>query len=361
MKGVLFAFVVLGALCCPVRVFAAEVPEPEEVAGAVPGEAGELLEGTVLDMDAEATAENLLEAAGEILKEAGRDALGRAGSMVGAALLCAAVKAAFPDAGGKASQTVTLCGVLTVTAIAAGDVGSFLQQGTDTVRTLGDFSKVLLPAMAAAAAAGGQSAAGAAGYSVTVLFLDLLMTLTEQLALPLIYGFTALRFAAAALENPGVLDAAKLVRSVLMLLLTLLMLTFTIFLTVSGAIAAAAGTTATKLTRTAISTALPVVGGIVSDAAAAVVSGAAVMKNALGVFGLFAVCALCLGPVLQLGVNTLLYRAAGALAEAVAEPRLGGLISAMGETLGLLLGIAGSGGIMLFLSITSQVRLSMGG
>ena len=76
-----------------------------------------------------------------------------------------------------------------------------------------------------------------------------------------------------------------------------LMLVFTGFLSVTGAATSAADALSTQLTRTAIATAVPVVGSIISDAAGTVLAGAGMLKGAIGVFGLLAVLAICLTPL----------------------------------------------------------------
>ena len=48
-----------------------------------------------------------------------------------------------------------------------------------------------------------------------------------------------------------------------------------------------------------------VVGGMVSDASAAVLAAANLIRNCAGVFGLVAVCAICAGPFAVLSVRTL--------------------------------------------------------
>ncbi|MDR3277581.1 MAG: stage III sporulation protein AE, partial [Oscillospiraceae bacterium] len=84
--------------------------------------------------------------------------------------------------------------------------------------------------------------------------------------------------------------------------------------------------------------------------------GAAMLRNAVGIFGLLAVAATCAVPFLKLGANYLLFKAAGGLAEAVADARVSKLISAVGTAMGLVLGMAGVSAVMLFVSIVAVIK-----
>ncbi len=349
--------------CCSMLslTVSAAAPTAEDVTDALPRQARDTVEGTALSPETEKTLENLWEQILEAAGVYGRNALTGAGAVMAIAFLCTAASSAFGIDKGKTPDYTVMAGALGIMAVSAGNVHTFLEEAKTVVETLGAFSKTLLPALAAAAAASGMPALGTAGYAVTAFFMDVLVTVAEHAAVPLVYGFAALSFGAAALDNEGLRAGAKLMRTVVIGFLTVLMLTFTIFLTTAGAITGTADATATKLTKTAISTVLPVVGGIVSDAAAAVVNGAGMMKNSVGLFGLLAVCGVCVLPVVKLVIHTLTYRLAGAFAAAVAEPRLSGLISAIGEAVGMMLGIAGACAMMLFLSITCLIRVGTGG
>ena len=58
-------------------------------------------------------------------------------------------------------------------------------------------------------------------------------------------------------------------------------------------------------------------------------------------------------PVLRLALRYFLYKATAAVAAAVAGPRLGGFIEAVGGAYGLILGLVGTAAAVQFLSIVS--------
>ena len=139
-------------------------------------------------------------------------------------------------------------------------------------------------------------------------------------------------------------------------LLTLTALAFTAYLSLTGLIRGTADAAALRLTKTAISTALPLVGSILTDAASSVMAGAAMVRSALGVLGLAATAAVCLGPFLALGVRYLLYKAAAAVSAALGGGGLSGYISAIGSAFAVEMALVGAGGAMLFISVVCCLK-----
>ena len=125
---------------------------------------------------------------------------GRSGALLLAVtLLCAVSETLREELGGGGLDPIRLAGAAAVTAIAVIDVNALLGLGRQAMERMDDFSKLLLPVVTALCAAGGQPAAAVARQGATLLFLNLLLTVAEQLILPLIYAYVAACAAHAAL------------------------------------------------------------------------------------------------------------------------------------------------------------------
>lgn len=75
----------------------------------------------------------------------------------------------------------------------------------------------------------------------------------------------------------------------------------------------------------------------------------------MGLVGLLVVLAVCLTPFLRLALQYLVYKAAAALCAVVTQPRLSGLIDAIGSAFGLVLGMTGAGALVLLVSLVSAI------
>lgn len=254
-----------------------------------------------------------------------------------------------------------LAGALAVTAVAVADVHALVGMGREALEQMGGFSKVLLPTITAAAAASGAPGGAAARQLATMLFSDVLLTLIERLLLQMVYAYVAACTAYAALGNEGLKRVADLLKWAVRSILTGVLLTFVGYLTVSGVIAGSADAMTLKAAKLTISGMVPVVGGILSDAAETVLAGAGILRNTVGVFGMLGVLALCVVPFLQLGVHYLVYKLTAALAATVSGGRMSALIDRIGGAFGLVLGMTGASALLLLVSLVSAITVTMGG
>lgn len=351
MKKILFF--VIAALCLS---GAARAVDTAGVAEAVPAEAREIL-GELDWNTGRGTAEAMEKLWAWVrgqLDEVLHQALQSAAVALGVTLLCSLAAAVSAD--GKAPEAVLLGGALAVSASCAGSVTGYLSQAREALCSMIDFSKALLPCMAAASAAGGQAVSGAARFAASSLFMDVLLSVGTNLVLPLIYAFVAAAVARAALPVGPLGGPVRMIKWVCTTALTALCTVFTLYLSVTGAVSAPTDALAGSLVKTVVSNALPVVGKIVSDAAGSYLAGAALLRGAVGAAGLAVVLCVCVGPMLSLGAHYLCFKAAACVAEPFAEGRLSGLIGDVGTAYGMALGLVGSGGAMLFVAIVTSTE-----
>ena len=288
-----------------------------------------------------------------------RESLGCTASVLLIVLICSVFTAVFDY--DRLPEYIMLAGCVGITAVTVGDVKSLIAMGAAALTELSDFSKALLPTLCTAAVSSGAISSAGAKYAATALFMDVLITVANSVIVPLIYAYIVSVIASCALGNDTLSGVTRLIQRLCVLLMTGLTIAFTAYLSITGAVTGTADALATKMTKTAISAALPVVGGVISDAASTVVVGAGILRNAVGIFGLLAVCAICVAPFAALGAQYLLYKLAAACTHAMPVGRLSKLIDGIGTACGMMLGLTGCGGVMLFLSIISSIKAVSGG
>lgn len=82
--------------------------------------------------------------------------------------------------------------------------------------------------------------------------------------------------------------------------------------------------------------AIPGIGGSVQAATEIMVSSGILIKNGVGIAGVLILVALCAGPLLKVGIMALLYKISAAVIQPIADKRLAGCVSGMGEGARLL-------------------------
>jgi len=331
----------------------------DELENALTGEAREMLEGVDIK-DSPSLSEGfkkILGRAGSRLGEILRKGISSAAILIVIAILTSLAETVYESLSpGSVPNYIPLVGTIAIAGIAVSDVGSFLRLGSSTISELSAFSKVLLPSLTAAEAAGGAVTSAAAKYAATALFLDILITVAERVLVPLIYAYTASVVACAAVGGEGLSGAVNLLKWVANVVLTAVVLLFIAYLTISGVVTGTADALTTRVAKTTISTLLPVVGGIISDAASSILAGANMLRNAIGIYGLLGVTAMCIIPFLRLSVQYLCYKFSAGITAAISASRISKLIGGIGTAFGLMMGVTGSTAVILYFSIISLIK-----
>ena len=274
--------------------------------------------------------------------------------MTGVVLL-GVVESAAPAGGEVLGRYGAVTGALWVTAMAAGDLSALIGLGHSTIVELSQLSKALLPALAAAEAASGGVTAASVRQVSAVFFSDVLLTVIERALLPMVYLYIGVAAAGAVLEGEVMERVGELLKKVTVWCLSGLLALFTTYLTISGAVAGAADAQAVKLAKSALSAAVPVVGGILSEAAESVLAGAGLLRGMVGTAGALAVLGACLLPFLRLGCQYLLYQGASLVAAAAGPKKLTKLIAMLGDAFGLVLAMTAASALLLVISLVSSL------
>lgn len=325
---------------------------------ALPDEAREQMNGLTPDhLPGEGVLEKLAKAAADKLNAEVQAVTKTAGLLLAVCLITSISDAL--ELGSVPEGYVMLAGVAAIGTAGISDLKSYIRLGTDSLHTATEYAKAVLPVLSSAAAAGGAATGASARYAATALFISILLEAADRVIVPCITGLAALSVANAAMGNNMLKSAAKLLKRICELLLTALCLGFTAWLSLSGVVSDPADAFAARAAKTAISTALPVVGSILSDAAGTVAAAAGVLRGSIGVFGILAVAYICIGPFVALGVRFLAYRLSGVICCCVADKRLAKLIEDLGSCFGLILALNGAGALMLFISLYSLIRTAL--
>lgn len=273
------------------------------------------------------------------------------GVCLAAAILCA-VFGTEGESGRLASTAACLC----VSAAVAGSLHGMLASGVETVTRTHEYVRLLLPGLTVLAAASGHGAAAGAVYSGAAVFFDVLLALLSGLLVPLVRTHAALCAADALLPESGLGKLRDFLNWLLTTLLKWILWGFSAFLTATGLFAGTVDAQKLRAARTVLSGMAPVAGNLVSEAAQSVLSAAGTLKNAVGVYGMAAVLAICLGPFLKLWVCYLTLKLAAALCGTVGAGRVSGLLEKLSGTMGVVVSMTGVSCVLALLVLVLCVR-----
>ena len=201
-------------------------------------------------------------------------------------LLASAARGFSAAAGGEANDWIDMAAALGCAAVLLRDFTGVLSLCRDTLDQISVFSGTLQPVLATVLATGGNTATATVLQAATMVVFDLVIRLVNALLVPAACAYLAITAVDAAAGNGmlrGIADGIKsLTSGVLKLILTL----FTAYLAIAGGVSGNVDRMTLKTAKLAVSGAVPVVGGVISDATETMLSGAALLRGSIGIFGM---------------------------------------------------------------------------
>lgn len=343
MRYTVICFALAALLCMPVEALELTAPE-------VPSAGAEFMP-VQTESFADALMEILWDAVSGFRPDLREAALACSGIL--AVVVALSLVSFFP---GRRKGTAELAGALAVGTLLLHASNSLIALGADTVRQLSEYGKLLLPVMAAALAAQGGVTTAAVTYTGTAVFDAILGGFISKALVPMVYLFLALAVCCAALDDPMLQKIRDGLKSAAVWCLKIVLYVYTGYISVTGIVSGSADANILKAAKLTISGAVPVVGGILSDASEAVLASAAAVKHAAGIYGMLAIIAVWIGPFVRIGAHYLILKALSALCSVFDLKSITGLIGDFSTAMGILLAMTGAVCLMLIISTICFMR-----
>ncbi len=337
MKKLVMTFLLLTCLCLPVSALEMEPP-------AVP-ESGEVLMPQRTDSFLDGLMELLSLGIRQIMPDLAEATKVCAG--IAAMVLACSILSSFS---GMAKNTAELVCCTAIAAMLLGQTNSLIRLGSETVTQLSEYGKLLLPVLTAAMAAQGGVTSSTALFTGTTIFDTLLSSLIAKLLVPMIYLYLALSAVNSAVGQDLLKQGRDFIKWLMTWCLKTILYIFTGYMGITGVISGTTDAAALKAAKLTISGVVPVVGGILSDASEAVLVSAGLVKNASGIYGIFAILAVFLGPFLKIGIQYLVLKLTAAVCGVFGQKRVTDLIGDFSGAMGMLLAMTGSVCLLLLIS-----------
>lgn len=296
---------------------------------------------------------NLWDKLGTLLQNAGRLAFGNAAGSF-AALLGVLVLCSLLHAVKGLSDSATLsnaCSFVTALSLSGVCYTLLTDLFTQTGQALAAFTEylaALLPVSASLMVAGGNAAAAAASGAGFSLFLTTVSLICSSVLFPFLQVAFALAFTSTLPGTVNLAPIGSLVRNTSAILLAFLFSLLGFLLSMQTTIAAASDNFLFRSVRFASGMFIPVIGGVLGDAARTIAGSVSVIKGTVGAVGTVATLGILLPPFLRLAAHRLLLSICSALARMLGCEREGQLLAELGSTLSLLLGLlAGAEALVL--------------
>ena len=250
----------------------------------------------------------------------------------------------------------SIAGATAIAVVMFQNANSMIGYAADAVLVICEYGKQLCPVMTMALAAQGGVTASAALYTGTTLFITLLCMLISKVILPMIYLFMVFSMSNCALGDETMKHFSDALKSGMTWLLKTTLILFTTYMSITGTVSGTTDAAALKAAKVTLSSAVPVVGGILSDASETVLVSVGMMKNAAGIYGILAVFAVFTGPFIKVGAQYLILKISAGICGLFGNKNIATLIDDFSIAMGLLVAMVASGCVLVLISTICYMK-----
>jgi stage III sporulation protein AE len=228
----------------------------------------------------------------------------------------------------------------------------------ETTQNLVGFSYSLIPLLLALMMITGNIVTASVVQPVLLMLITFIGTFISTFLLPLIFIGTSLGIISQISEKIQISRLANTLKSSSVWILGIVMTVFTGVLSLESSLTGHVDSITTKTTKNIVSSAIPVVGKILSDTTETLLGSGVILKNAVGFVGVIVIIGICATPIIKLTVLTLLYQVLSAICEPLADKKILNIIEQMKDTFKTLLGMISAISVMLIIGVTIVIRIS---
>lgn len=240
--------------------------------------------------------------------------------------------------------------VLMVLAINSFHVAISYAEGA--IRDMSDFMLAIIPLVIALLASVGNLASATMFHPVIIFMINTSGILISAVIFPLLFLSAMLFIASLFSERYQVTQLASLLRNIAMGALGSYLTIFLTIISIQGATTAVADGVTLRTAKYLTGNFIPVVGRMFSDAADTVLNASMLVKNAVGLAGVFILIILCAFPALKILVIALIYNISSAVLQPLGSSPIITALGTIGKSLLFVFGALATVGLMFFLAIT---------
>ena len=255
-------------------------------------------------------------------------------------------------AGGEIAQISRWVVYLLLIGIAIAAFIPSMNKAAETVRLIRDFIYVLLPLLIPLLASIGGLTTVSLINPALLFAISVLMSLMANLTFSAI-----LRLCGGLTPRLSLGKMAALFKDIALGVMGIVSTVFIAFLGFTGMSTASWDGLAVKAIKSASGAFIPIVGRSLADAFDSVLGTALILKNILGVVGAIAILFICALPAIQILLQALVFRIAGALIQPLGEEKLADAVTGLGNSMIMLFAALAVSGLFAYFALALVVGL----
>lgn len=223
--------------------------------------------------------------------------------------------------------------------------------GAEVVCELCSFITKICPIITILLVSSGKAASASSFYPVLSASIYIVSMIIENFIIPLVYMSAVLGIVNNISKRVQLSNLNNLIKSFSKWILTGILTVFTGINAIYGFSVPVLDAVSLKALKFTVGSVVPVVGGLVADTVETVLSGAKLMKNAVGTAGIIAVVGICLIPIVKLAIIIFMLKIAAAAAEPICDKRISDMIADSAAPITTVFSMVVASGMLFIISI----------
>lgn len=250
--------------------------------------------------------------------------------------------------------------ILIVTLIMT-NFSTIISEMRSALQNLSAFASSLIPLMITLMITTGNIVTSSMLQPILLLLVTFISNFVISILIPIVLVSTALGIISKISDQAQVGKLSKFLNSSMVWILGTVLSLFVSVTSLEGGLTASVDGVTAKAAKTAVSSVVPVIGGILGDAVNTIMGCSNIIKNAVGIVGIVVIISICIKPILQLSALTITYYLGAALCQPVADEKIVGIMEQMGGTFKIFLAVMFGVTALLIIGIAIVMKLSNSG
>jgi len=255
----------------------------------------------------------------------------------------------------RTSDIIFFVCFLSIILILSGTIFSLFQETKVVIENISKLNEIMSPIILTLMVASGGKVSAGVYKPVVSLLSGGIINLILYVIFPLVIIMTIFHVLSNFSSSIKFKKFSQFISSLIKWVIGISVTVFSFFMTAQGITSASIDGISLRATKYAISNSIPLIGGFLKDGFDIVIAGSVLIKNAVGIMGLFSLFFIILSPVITIAVVSLLFRLVASLTEPICDIRISDFCTSISSGISYLVVCILMVGFMFFISVLLMI------
>lgn len=277
-------------------------------------------------------------------------------SIIAIALFCTIFKNLRSSfTGNGVTDVINFICYLSIILIVSTEFFNIYENSKIIIKNIAKFNEIMSPIIISLMVVAGGKVSATVFNPIVTIFSFLTNNIFYSFVLPIVSLIMVINVINCFSTSIKFNRYAEFFNSIIKWTLGIITTIFSMFFIVQGISSASFDGIKYKATKFAVSNSIPVVGGFLKDSVDLVVAGSILIKNSIGVAGIFVIFYIIFSPLINMAIFSLLLKWCGAVLQTVSDKNISDLCFNVSKCVSNIIAIILVSGLILFVTVVLMI------